>query len=91
VFDCIAAPEFLTHVRAVGSYLGERLLELAEDAPIREVRGRGLMWGIELDEWLTPAEVQSAGYEQGLLLAGAGRNTVRLVPPLILQKAHVMN
>ncbi len=90
VFDRIANPTFLAHVCEVGTYLGEALSELAEAFPvIREVRGRGLMWGIELDPSLPAPSVVSAGYEQGLLLVGAGRNTVRLIPPLVLQIEHV--
>ncbi|MBA3532097.1 MAG: aspartate aminotransferase family protein [Ardenticatenales bacterium] len=90
VFDRVSDPAFLDHVKEVGNYLGEQLSELAGDFPIiREVRGRGLMWGIELDESLPVANVVAAAPEQGLILVGAGRNTIRLLPPLIIQQAEV--
>jgi acetylornithine/succinyldiaminopimelate/putrescine aminotransferase len=90
VFDRIADPALLDHVKEVGGYLGEVLSQLMTDVPaIREIRGRGLMWGIELDESVSTADVINAGYEHGLLLVGAGRNTIRLVPPLIIEQKHI--
>ncbi len=77
---------FMEHVQAVGDYLLERLQEL-NSPHIVDVRGRGLMAGIELD--IAPASVVQRGYEHGLLLAGAGTNVVRFVPPLIIEKTHV--
>lgn len=86
VVERVSQPEFLAHVQEVGSYLMERLQEL--NAPqIIEIRGKGLMVGIELN---TPvADIINAGYEHGLLLVGAGTNTLRLVPPLIMEKSDV--
>ncbi len=91
VFNTIKAPDFLASVRRVGEYLGQKLRDLAARHPavVREVRGRGLMWGIELAETRQPADVVEAGYAHGLIVAPAGRNTVRLVPPLIVQAEHV--
>jgi len=77
---------FMEHVQAVGNYLLERLQEL-NSPHIVDVRGRGLMAGIELD--IAPAGIVQRGYEHGLLLAGAGTNVVRFVPPLIIEKTHV--
>jgi len=77
---------FMEHVQAVGDYLLERLQEL-NSPHIVDVRGRGLMAGIELD--IAPAGIVQRGYEHGLLLAGAGTNVVRFVPPLIIEKTHV--
>jgi acetylornithine/N-succinyldiaminopimelate aminotransferase len=88
VLERISQPEFLGHVQEVGSYLTERLEEL-NSPHIVEVRGRGLMVGLELD-----ADVSSLitkGYEEGLLLVNAGTNVIRLVPPLIIQKSDVDN
>lgn len=86
VVNRVSQPEFLAHVQQVGAYLMERLQEL--NAPqIVEIRGKGLMVGLELN--IPVADVVSAGYEQGLLLVGAGVNTLRLVPPLIMEKSDV--
>ncbi len=89
VVDRISDPVFLDHIKDVGNYMGEKLSELLDQPAIREIRGRGLMWGIELHEAYTPADLVNGGYEHGVLLVGAGRNTVRLVPPLILEREHV--
>ncbi len=86
VIKRIASEGFLEHVREVGDYLLERLAEL-NSPHIVDVRGRGLMAGIELD--IAPGGVVQAGYEQGLLLVSSGTNVIRFVPPLIVQKAHV--
>ncbi len=90
VFDRLSDPVLLDHVKEMGNYLGEQLSELQAELPaIKEIRGRGLMWGIELDESLLAPDVVGAAYQHGLLLVGAGRNTLRLLPPLIIEREHV--
>ena len=86
VVNRILSPGFLEHVAEVGEYLLERLAEI-NSPHITDVRGRGLMAGIELD--IPPAGVVSGGYEHGLLLVSSGANVLRFVPPLIVQKADV--
>jgi acetylornithine/succinyldiaminopimelate/putrescine aminotransferase len=86
VFNRIRQPPFLASVRETGAYLMERLGEI--DSPhIRDIRGRGLMIGVELDVDAQP--VIERGYEHGLLLIKARERVVRLVPPLIFEKSHV--
>jgi 4-aminobutyrate aminotransferase len=59
---------------------------------IGDVRGRGLMVGVELVKDRTTKEraieernaVVTAAFRRGLLILGAGRNTVRFCPPLVL-------
>ncbi|HXQ29868.1 MAG TPA: acetylornithine/succinylornithine family transaminase [Gemmatimonadales bacterium] len=83
VVRTIGAAEFLASVRRVGTWLGERLAELARRTPrVRGVRGRGLMWGIELAEPAAP--VVAAARERRLLVATAGPSVVRLLPPLVI-------
>ena len=86
VINRVLSPGFLEQVAEVGEYLQERLSEI-NSPHITDVRGRGLMAGIELD--IAPAGVVNAGYEHGLLLVSSGTNVVRFVPPLIIQKPHV--
>ncbi|NPV68385.1 MAG: aspartate aminotransferase family protein [Anaerolineae bacterium] len=86
VLERISDPAFLRHVEAMGAALRDGLAAL--HAPqIVEVRGRGLMIGVELT--VPAAEVVSAGYAHGLIMVSAGPNVLRLVPPLILEQAHV--
>lgn len=77
---------FLDHVTEVGEYLLDRLSEL-NSPHIVEVRGRGLMSGIELD--IAVGDIVKQGYEHGLLLVSSGTNVVRFVPPLVIEKSHV--
>jgi acetylornithine/N-succinyldiaminopimelate aminotransferase len=86
VIERVSDPQFLAHVRNVGDYLMERLNELNSPL-ITEVRGRGLMIGVEMS--IDVSAVVKLGYEHGLLLVNAGPNVIRLVPPLIAEKRDV--
>jgi len=86
VFKRISDEKFLAHVRETGNYLMERASEI-NSPHIKEVRGRGLMIGIELD--VDAAKVRDLGYAHGLLLIQAREKVVRFVPPLVFEKKHV--
>jgi len=89
VFRKIADPTFLAHVREVGDYLGEALADLQAARPnvVLEVRGRGLMRGVVING--SASAVREAAHNEGLLIATAGDDVLRLVPPLILTRAQV--
>jgi len=88
VLQKLAAPEFLAAVRARGARLGTALRALGERSPkVKEVRGVGLMWGIELTQPAAP--FVTAARERGLLIATAGPSVLRLVPPLVISDAEV--
>ncbi len=85
VLRTIADPDFLADVRAKGAWLGERLAGLARgSARVRQVRGKGLMWGIELAEPAAP--FVTAARERRLLVLTAGPNVIRIVPPLTITR-----
>ena len=86
VLERVSQPEFLSHVREVGDYLFERLEEINSPL-IKEVRGRGLMAGIELT--IPTGPLIAEGYKQGLMLINAGPEVMRFVPPLIMEKSHI--
>jgi acetylornithine/N-succinyldiaminopimelate aminotransferase len=84
----IADPAFLAHVREVGDYFDEALHDLAAaNSRIIELRGRGLMRGIQIEG--SAASVREAGHDAGILIATAGDDVLRLLPPLIFERAHV--
>ncbi|HEY0733408.1 MAG TPA: acetylornithine transaminase [Herpetosiphonaceae bacterium] len=88
VFRRLTDPELLAHVREMGAHLHTRLLELqAHDTRIVDVRGRGLMQGIQISG--SAADVKNAAQEDGLLLVPAGPDVLRFVPPLIVQREHI--
>ena len=78
----------LDHVKEVGAYLKGELLKLQKEFDcIKEVRGFGMMLGMELT--LPALEVEKKCMDKGMLVVGAGEKVVRFVPPLIIEKAHV--
>jgi acetylornithine/N-succinyldiaminopimelate aminotransferase len=88
VVRTVAEPEFLADVRSKGAFLGERLAMLgARRSRVRAVRGRGLMWGIELSEAAAP--FIAAARERRLLVMTAGPNVIRIVPPLIVSREQL--
>ena len=83
VLRTIGEPAFLAEVRRKGTWLGERLRGLADRTRrVAQVRGRGLMWGVELTEPAAPYVAQAR--ERHLLVVTAGPTVLRLVPPLVI-------
>ena len=92
VLDVFEEEKLVENADAVGSYLMEELKKLRSDelkvkgkSHIQDVRGRGLMIGIDLD--CPHAEVRKPLiYEQHCFTGCAGQNILRLLPPLCLTK-----
>jgi acetylornithine/succinyldiaminopimelate/putrescine aminotransferase len=83
VVRALAQPDLLASVRRHGEWLETRLAGIAARSQrVRAVRGRGLMWGLELAEPAGP--FVAAARERGLLIATAGPNVLRMLPPLII-------
>jgi 4-aminobutyrate aminotransferase len=90
--------EYMSNAAEVGAYFIERLQELQRRFEcIGDVRGRGLMLGIELVEdraTKQPAadlceKVVQRAFHNGLLLLSCGQSTIRFMPPLMITKAQV--
>ncbi|MGB5103103.1 MAG: acetyl ornithine aminotransferase family protein [Steroidobacteraceae bacterium] len=90
--------EYAANAARLGEYFMARLRDLMRDYPcIGEVRGKGLMIGMELiedDAERTPARalcdaVVTRAYHNGLILLSCGVSTVRFMPPLSLLEAEV--
>jgi acetylornithine/N-succinyldiaminopimelate aminotransferase len=90
VLDAVANDEFLTHVCKMGALIRARLQQFIGNYPdlFEEVRGRGLMLGVKM-------KVEPRGFvahlrdNHHLLTVSAGDNTLRLVPPLVIDEGHV--
>ena len=87
----------MTNAAEVGAFMMDRLKEVQQKhAMVGDVRGRGLMIGIELVKDRVTKErataerdkVVEACFARGLLVLGAGKNAIRLSPPLVLTKAQ---
>ncbi|WP_251392276.1 aspartate aminotransferase family protein [Mediterraneibacter agrestimuris] len=76
------------HVIETAAYLTEQLDRLVEKYEcIKERRGKGLIQGIVLTE--SPTGVVNRALEEGLIIITAKGNTIRFVPPLIIEKEHI--
>ena len=76
-------------MQQMGSYLREKLVQLAALYPTLcgEVRGMGLINGMVLT--VSPRKVVDACFERGLLVASAGYDVLRFVPPLIVRQQDI--
>ena len=55
---------------------------------VRDVRGKGLMIGIQFDSGETAEAVQMQAFDRGLLVLEAGDDCVRMSPPLVVSQAE---
>ena len=94
----LVAGEYLANAARAGEYFQSRLRELQREFPcIGEVRGKGLMIGMELvagDAARTPAHalcerLVRRAFHNGLLLLSCGVSTLRLMPPLSVSEAEI--
>ncbi len=80
--------KLLENTKNVGAYLKTKLTELTNKyKSITDIRGLGLMLGIELT--IPAGEIVTKCREQGLLLATAGSSVIRFVPPLIVTEKDI--
>ncbi|MEZ4673584.1 MAG: acetylornithine/succinylornithine family transaminase [Caldilineaceae bacterium] len=86
VVERVSKPEFLASVKAKGNYLKE-LLEELNSPHIKEIRGEGLLIGVEMD--IATGPIISEAYEKGVILVNAGPNVLRFVPPLVISEAEL--
>jgi acetylornithine/N-succinyldiaminopimelate aminotransferase len=90
VLDAIATEDILANVRDKGAKIVGRLEQFIGNYPdlFEEVRGRGLLLGIKL-------KVEPRGFvghlrdNHALLTVSGGDNTIRIVPPLVIEDAHI--
>lgn len=95
VLDVMEQEHLVENAAEVGTYLKDRLEEICRDraataadgVKIKEVRGRGLMIGIELDG-PQKALRERLLKEQHVFTGASGENVIRLLPPLSLSKAQ---
>ncbi len=83
--ECIIEDKLVENASKMGRYLYEGLLRLKDRYRIvRDVRGLGLMLGVELR--FDVRDVLLDGIKHGMLLLYSGRNVIRLLPPLIIDE-----
>jgi 4-aminobutyrate aminotransferase len=85
--EVIEGEHLLENAAKIGDVLvhGLQDIQTRHDA-IKEVRGLGLMIGVEFADHRTAAAIEHASFERGLLLLGCGDSSVRLSPPLVFRE-----
>jgi len=89
VLELVSDPSFLEEVRLKGKVLMEKLLKLKDKHPelIKEVRGAGLLIGIEFFKEVKP--LYNFLFEKRVLVTAPKPNIIRLSPPLILNYREI--
>ena len=89
VIEEIESKNLLGNSMNMGALLQKKLQNVAKKTKkISEVRGKGLLIGIELDSG-SSAEVKMKLFEKGFLVSSIGSNVIRIAPPLIINRIHV--
>jgi acetylornithine/N-succinyldiaminopimelate aminotransferase len=86
VFKRISGGKFLKSVREKGAYFMKKLKEI-KSPMIREIRGRGLLIGVEIKGEAGP--VVEKALAAGLIINNPKPNVIRIVPPLIITKKQI--
>jgi predicted acetylornithine/succinylornithine family transaminase len=88
VLNIITQPVFLSNVKKNGEFLKKGLAAIAaRHSSIREIRGMGLLVGAEMAS--DPKDIVPLCREKGLLVIKAEQNTVRFMPPLIVEEKDI--
>jgi 4-aminobutyrate aminotransferase-like enzyme len=90
VLDVIEDERLIAHARQVGELLRSRILAIGHPG-IRDVRGLGLLIGVELDEPARARAVVDAMRHDGVLVGHTGprSDTIKIRPPLVFADRHV--
>ncbi len=93
MLDIQSDPEFLNHVKAMGKLFGSGLEEIADDNSelINEVRGRGLMWGLEFKKETLGQLAMLSIIKEGVLqnYCKNRKDTLIMMPPLIVKEEEI--
>jgi acetylornithine/succinyldiaminopimelate/putrescine aminotransferase len=83
--DRLSDPALLKNVRDNGAWLGQQLDALARrSGKVRAIRGTGYIWGLDVVE--SANDIVKRGWESGLLALTAGEHTLRILPPLVMNR-----
>ena len=85
VFERLSDPSLLKAVRENGAWLGEQLEMIGRrSGKVRAIRGTGFIWGLDVVE--SANDIVKRGWDEGLLALTAGEHTLRILPPLIMDR-----
>lgn len=69
------------NAKKVGDYFMDKLKDLPH---VKEVRGQGLLVGVELEDGVNAVDIKHSCFDRKLLLTAIGTNVLRMVPPLMI-------
>jgi acetylornithine/N-succinyldiaminopimelate aminotransferase len=85
VLGRLSDPQLLESVRENGAWLGDQLHAIARrSGKVRAIRGTGFIWGLDVVE--PAADIVKRGWDEGLLILTAGDHTLRILPPLVMDR-----
>jgi acetylornithine/succinyldiaminopimelate/putrescine aminotransferase len=85
VLERLSEPSLLESVREKGAWLGEQLDGIARrSGKVRAIRGTGFIWGLDVLE--QAGEIVKRGWDEGILTLTAGEHTLRILPPLVMDR-----
>ena len=86
--DALTTGGLMAHVSRVGRHMEQGLRALAaKHAFVKDVRGAGLIWGLELDREATAVVPQ--GLAHGVIVNRTAETVVRLLPPLVITEPEI--
>jgi acetylornithine/N-succinyldiaminopimelate aminotransferase len=90
VIDTIKRDNVIAHINEVGAYFHDQLTQLAKRHDcITDVRGKGLMLGIELNSSDLAQRVVAQMLERRIIINRTSETVLRLLPPFLLERQHV--
>ena len=88
VLKTLTTPGFLERVQTAGDYIRKTISSW--NIPIvKDVRGKGLMVGTEIDSSVKPFDIEKECLEEGLCVSIAGSNVIRFLPPLVISDKEI--
>ena len=89
IIEIIESQHLLDNAKRMGAKLLSGLSELVGRSDIIDVRGLGLMIGVELSQKSIRDEIVVSLFNNGLLVLPAGNKSIRIMPPLIIQEDEI--
>jgi acetylornithine/N-succinyldiaminopimelate aminotransferase len=81
--DELLSRDLAGNAKEVGAYFMDKLKTLPH---VKEVRGKGLLVGVEFDDTINGVEVKHGALDRKLLITAIGQYIIRMIPPLIVTK-----
>ena len=92
VLETIKDDDLLVNVNENSELIMSKLYALQKKYPcIKDVRGKGLLLGIEFDETISASQMRIELFTKGFLISSIGTSTIRIAPPLVLKKQQALS